>query len=166
MVNDVTVAWATPVHAFALGAQIETHGESKASIHTFRLCVKYAQASGGFLGRLPPELIEIVVAHVRQPILDKFSAEWQKAERCCLAECKASDHFDSEALKELRSEFLRGFVNGSEDDSGCEDAFEAFLDEHCDDYEEHRDNVESLLSMIEVGTGPKRNKRFATCAKV
>ena len=53
--NTVTVAWATPVDAFALGAQMEAHVESKASVHTFRLCVKYAQASGNSLGRHPPD---------------------------------------------------------------------------------------------------------------
>lgn len=167
MVNDVTVAWATPVNAFALGAQIETHVESKASIHTFKLCVEYAQVSGESLGRLPPEMVEIVVAHIRQPFLDRFSAEWKKAERCCLAECKVSDHIDSEVLADMRAEYLSGYlsVDGCEDDSECEEAFEESVAESCVHDEEHRDHLQRFLSTIEVGTG-KRYKRFAKCAKV
>ena len=163
MVNKVTVAWATPVDAFALGAQIEAHAESKASIHSFRLCVKYAQASGKLLGTLSPELVEIVVAHIRQPFLDKFSAEWQEAKRCCLAECKASDHFDSEVLADMKSVFF----SEADGESGDEDAvFEECLDEDCGGYVEHYDNVHRFLSKIDLETGPRCNERFAKYAKV
>lgn len=158
MVNDVTVAWATPVNAFALGAQIEAHAESKASIHTFRLCVKYAQASGELLGRLPPEIVEIVVAHLRQPFLDRYLAEWESAERCCSAQCTASDHFDSEEVAEMRSFVFFDADSESEDEA----AFEQYADGHM----EHCENVENFLSMIEVETGSKRDKRFAKCAEV
>ena len=169
MVNNVTVAWATPVDAFTLGAQIEAHVESKAPVHTFRLCVKYAQASGKLLGRLPPELVENVVAYIRQPCLDNYLAEWQSAERCCLAECRASDHFDPVLLADMKCVFFSEAIVDLQMDSEDEDEdtlFEELMDENGEGHEEHCDAVESFLSMIEDKPGPKKNERFAECAKV
>lgn len=160
--NNVTVAWATPVNAFNLGAQMEAHVESKAPVHTFRLCVKYAQASGNLLGRLPPELVENVVAHIRQPIFERYSAEWQSAERCCSAECTPSDHFDPEVLEDMRGNIFID-VDGDSDDAS---RFEELMSENGDGHEEHCEILESFLSMIEEDNGVKRNKRFAECTKV
>lgn len=161
--NKVTVAWATPVDAFALGAQMEAHVESKAPVHTFRLCVKYAHASGLLLGRLPPELVENVVAHIRQPILERFSAKWQSAERCCSAKCTPSDHFAPEELAEMKRDFLDAVDIETED---MDAEFEEALDEEGEGLEDHHESVEDFLSMIEEESGPKRNQRFAQCAKV
>lgn len=164
MVNNVTVAWATPVDPFILGAQVEAYTESKAPISTFQLCVKYAGAHGKALGRLPPELVENVVGHIRRAIVEQRLRHWQKMELCCKDECSAFDHYSEEELLNLREEYFDsrelccpnigctckvGVEYGNPDYT-----FEEFLLDEGPYCEIHYENMINFLSMIEEEEGP------------
>ena len=91
MVNNLTVAWATPVNVYDLGARLEAYVEGKATISTFRSCIGNAHTDAP-LTKLPPELVEIVADYVRRPILERRQKTWEASRCCCQRMCFPTDH--------------------------------------------------------------------------
>lgn len=164
MTNKLTVAWGIPVDTATLGAQLEAYIISKPGMYVFMQCIQSAQG-GTSLARVPLELVEMIAAHVRQPLLERYQKEWDKCIRCCLGSCNPSDHFDPGPLEIMRIRFLEGV----EDDSTLpeEEEFEHWLEEDGGSLEEHEAKVGALLS--KVGKSDQANDRtfqFAAAMKV
>ena len=168
LLNGITVTWATPVDAVQLGARMESYVETKASIHVFKLCAQHAQP-GAPLGKLSPELIEMIVTEVQDAAFDKHLQIWHESTRCCANKCRSSEHLSEESCEEMRLDFL---VDGpecdlmDEDDCGCEYHFEGFLAELGMGHDEHIEAVDIFLAKVEDNSYTKKGGRFAKCRKV
>lgn len=75
------MTWAVPVDTVTLGARLEAYVESKASLHTFKLCIQHSQA-GRALGKLPVEMIENVASIFQQSHFEDRIEEWTEAREC------------------------------------------------------------------------------------
>ena len=186
MVNTTTIAWAIPVKVDQLGARIEAYVASKATISTFRVCVKYGNVPGAFVGRLPVEVVDIIAMLLREPFFDETLQKWEKDIRCCEYRCKPEEHFtqhelikmidcscypsDDEAEMdigpakeeglELKCQRMRGDLQDS-----CEHLREWFWEDG-EHNSRHRDIVDTL--MMEIGEDPVHSAtgRFVTCREV
>ena len=163
MINNITVAWATPVDAYDLGARLEAFVECKGVISTFRICVKHARFDTP-LSQLPPELIEIVAEYVRLPIFEQRRSEWQDCRWCCQNGCHPSSHLSNERISEIKIEWF---------DEDCElfdDRvldFEDELQEEGIGYEEHHQRIENFLEKIdERSPPPNSTSPFQRCKEV
>ena len=165
MVNSITIAWATPVDAATLGARMEAHAKSKATIHTFRLCVQHAPPDAP-LGRLPPELVEIVAAQVQQSRFEKRMKKWEKSVNCAAGVCSPSDHFSQKEILSMKSDLgLCCQTDDESDDSDCE-CFEEHLLNHGIGDDEHMQAVETFLPKVEYNSFIKKSDKFVKCRKV
>ena len=101
MVNTTTIAWAIPVKVEEAGAGVEAYVASKATVTTFRLCVKYGSIQGASAGRLPVEIVENVVELLREPFFEEMLQKWEKDIRCCVYRCEPREHFTEDELIEI-----------------------------------------------------------------
>ena len=174
MVHNITVAWAMPVRSVDLGARLETYAETRATITTFRLCVKYA-ARESSLSRLPPEMVEIVTSHINEPIFQQRRQEWAKAESCCANDCSALDHFTEEEIREMKIDIFKGL----DEDELSESSLDEYINEHimdeCLDYDTHLWKVDQHYYQIDENRDPNdtysvllpnEKKRFTSAKKV
>ena len=147
MANSITIAWATPVDAATLGARMEAHAESKATIHIFRLCVQHAPP-GAPLGQLPPELVEIVAAQIQQPRFEKRMKKWEMSVNCAAGNCSPSEHskimYNSIGYHGHRQEILYNSIG----------------------YHGHLQAVETFLPKVEDNSFIEKSDKFAKCRKV
>ena len=164
MVNNITVAWAIPVNITILGARLEAYVKSKSTVTAFRACIQHGQIEGTALGRLPPELIEIVAANIQQPIFEEHLMQWEKATECCLSECCASSHYTREEIMDIECSCdCREYDSELEDDH-----VEEWLMEDGEWYEKHSDIVRDHLIKIDCGCNPGGDgeTEFMKCRKV
>lgn len=180
--NGIAVTWATPVDAAELGARMESYVETKASVHVFRLCVEHAQP-GAPLGRLSPELIDIIATEVQHATFKKRLETWQQNTRCCAGTCRPSEHLNEEDYASLKEDYLME-IEGSEVEghSGCHCGhclyldelgvghclcdFDWYLDERGVGHDEHIETVETFLAKVENNTYVGSRGRFSKCRKV
>ena len=169
--NGITLTWATPFDAAELGARMEAYVETKALVHVFKLCVQHAQSEAP-LGRLSPELIEMIATEVHDAAFNKQLKMWHKDLFCCANVCRPSEHLSAEKCKSLRESYQMELGSEHEDDSGCDS--ECGCAHHFDDYlaelgmghDEHIDAVETLLAKVENNSYVESSGSFAKCRKV
>lgn len=77
----IIVTWALPVDTVTLGGRLEAYVESKASLHTFKLCIQHSQADRA-LGKLPAEMIENIASIFQQAQFEDRIEEWIEAREC------------------------------------------------------------------------------------
>ncbi len=82
----VTIAWAIPVDAKLIGAQLEAYGESKATVHVFRKCIQLAHPSRA-MANIAPELVGMIATHTQTLFFEERLAWWEDADRCARVEC-------------------------------------------------------------------------------
>ncbi|KAL2047954.1 hypothetical protein ABVK25_011183 [Lepraria finkii] len=165
MTNSITIAWAMPVDAATLGARMEAHAKSKATIHTFRLCVQHAPP-GAPLGRLPPELVEIVAARIQQSLFKKRMKKWKKSVNCAAGDCYPSDHFSQKEILSMKSDLAFCCQTDDEgDDSYCERFEMHLLNKDIGD-DEHMQAVKTFLPKVEDNSFIEKTDKFAKCRKI
>ena len=91
MVNNLTMAWATPVDTVKLGARLEAYVDTKSAVLTLRLCIPYAP-SGCYLAKLSPEVIGIIGTQVQDAVFETLRPSWELAWECCQDTCSSHDH--------------------------------------------------------------------------
>lgn len=95
MENTFRLTWAVPVSAVLLGARLEAYVESKATISTFRLCAKYGNLSVAPVARLPTELIDEILGHIRHGFFEKRLSDWENDIGCLEGRgCRRGDRED------------------------------------------------------------------------
>lgn len=171
--NSIALTWATPVDAAELGARMESYVETKASIHVFKLCVQHAQP-GAPLGRLSPELINMIATKVQNAVFAKQLKTWRGNMRCCANMCRPSEHLDEESHESLTAGFL-SVIGEHElpDDSDCDCSdyecihnFEGYLADLGEGRDEHMEAVNKFLAAVEDNSYIKSSTMFARCRKV
>lgn len=165
MTNSITIAWAIPVDAATLGARMEAHAQSKATIHTFRLCVQHAPP-GAPLGRLPPELVEIVAARIQQSLFKKRMKKWKKSVNCAAGDCYPSDHFSQKEILSMKSDLAFCCQKDDEGDDGYCECFEMHLLNNDIGDDEHMQVVKTFLPKVEDNSFIEKSDKFAKCRKV
>ena len=165
MTNSITIAWAMPVDAATLGARMEAHAKSKATIHTFRLCVQHAPP-GAPLGRLPPELVEIVAARIQQSLFKKRMKKWKKSVNCAAGDCYPSDHFSQKEILSMKSDLAFCCQTDDEGDDGYCECFEMHLLNNDIGDNEHMQTVKTFLPKVEDNSFIEKSDKFAKCRKV
>ena len=69
-VDDTTMAaWCIPLDAAAAGARIEGYVKARPLVRALRLCVQIGTRQNAVIGRLPPELVEMVARAVEDNLL-------------------------------------------------------------------------------------------------
>ena len=147
---------------------MESYVETKASIHVFKLCAQHAQP-GAPLGRLSPELIEMIVTEIQDAAFDKQLKTWQESTRCCANKCRPSEHLSEESCESLREDYLleveeHEFVD--ESDCDCAHHFDGYLADLGMGHDEHLEAVETFLTKVEDNSYIESDGRFAKCRKV
>ena len=103
LIEDITIAWATPVDPVALGARLEAFAETKAATSTFRLCAKYASDSS--IERLPPEIIENISSAALDLAFSERIHGWIKAHACLVNTCNDDHDFSNDEIDWLKEQF-------------------------------------------------------------
>ncbi|KAK0511828.1 hypothetical protein JMJ35_005678 [Cladonia borealis] len=165
--NGITLTWAIPVDAAALGARMESYAETKASIHVFKLCTQHAHP-GASLGRFSPELIEMVSNEVQNAAFNRRLQIWQDCTRCCANKCRPSKHLSKEDYESLREEHLAEdhdyeIMNG---ECGCNEEYLKGSGVRHDEHE-HIEAVPTFLSHLESNNFYSRSGRwFQKCKRI
>ena len=171
LLNGITLTWATPFDAAELGARMEAYVETKALVHVFKLCVQRAQSEAP-LGRLSPELIEMIATEIHNAAFNKQLKMWRKDLFCCGNVCRPSEHLSEESCKSLRDDYRMELASEDEDDSecdnhcGCAHHFDGYLAELGMGQDEHNDAVETFLAKVENNSYVESSDSFANCRKV
>ena len=171
--NSIALTWATPVDAAELGARMESYVETKASIHVFKLCVQHAQP-GATLGKLSPELINMIATEVQDAVFTKQLKIWRGNISCCANMCRPSEHLDEESRESLTADFLSviGEHELPEDsdcdcsDPDCAHNFEGYLADLGEGRDEHMEAVENFLAAVEDNSYVESSTMFARCRRV
>ena len=152
---------------------MESYVETKASIRVFRLCVQHAQP-GAPLGRLSPELINMIATEVQDAVFTKQLKTWRGNIRCCASVCRPSEHLDEESRESLTEDFLA--VGGEHElpedsdcacsDYGCAHTFDGYLADLGEGRDEHIEAVEIFLEAVEDNSYIESSSMFAKCRKV
>ena len=167
MVNNLTVAWATPVDADELGACIEAHAVVKATMSAFRKFIKNTRQVIA-AKQLAPELLDIISSHVRQSAYEESIKEWHTIWLCFHGCCDPSDHLSEKDYQSLHALCLSELDELTAEER--EDYFETWLWERrsitrSDD--EHDDNIDNLERKIRESPDRRRDdKKFANLRKV
>ena len=146
MTQDIVLAWAMPGSHIQLGPRLLAYAETAAAITTLRACVNNARS--GAIGRLPPEIMEIVTATVREQAFEPRYKAWRKAQRCVEDNCSPLDHFSKAEINSIF--FLTSYE--TEEDMG-----EALMMEE-DNIERHAGAIDKHLSRIRYSKLLKANK--------
>ncbi|KAL6720374.1 hypothetical protein ACLMJK_002295 [Lecanora helva] len=151
MVNNITVAWATPVDAYDLRGQLESYVQSKGAISTFEFCIKHARSNTS-IAKVPREVVEMVAQHLRQLHFVQLSKTWDDLRSCCALTCRPSLHFDEDELAELKEDMIDHYdsCDNCDHDSTPEE-FEDYLEEVADSFQEHEYRIETYLRDIGEG---------------
>lgn len=171
LLNGITLSWATPFDAAELGARMEAYVETKALVLVFKLCVQRAQSEAP-LGRLSPELIEMIATEVHDAAFKKKLKIWHKDLFCCANVCRPSEHLSAEQRKSLKDDYKLELRSEHEDDSGsdsdcgCGNHFDDYLAELGVGQDEHIDAVETTLAKVENNSYAESSGNFAKCRKV
>jgi len=72
----VTIAWAVPVEAQLIGAQLEAYGESRATIYVFGKCIQSVHACQA-LANTPPEMVGMIARHIQALLFEERVAWWE-----------------------------------------------------------------------------------------
>ena len=146
---------------------MESYVETKASVHVFKLCTQHAHP-GASLGKISPELIEMVSNEVQNAAFNRRLQIWQDLLRCCANKCRPSEHLSKEDSESLREEHLTGDHNYEIMDGECSDNEEYSMrsgvrhDEH-----QHVEAVMTCLSHLESSYFHNRSGRwFQKCKRV
>ena len=100
MTGSINLAWAIPVNTQKLGAQLEAYVESKPFVDAFNLAIRYGLVSRAPIGRLPPELVTMIIGLIREPMLARCEVRWAKYQRCCDNDCTTLDHFTEDEIRD------------------------------------------------------------------
>ena len=160
--NGITLTWAIPVDAAELGARLESYIETKASIHVFKLCTQHAHP-GASLGKLSPELIEMVSSEVQNATFNRRLQIWQDLLMCCANVCRPSEPLTKEDSESLREDHGYEIMD---DECGGNEEYLVGLDMRHDEHE-HVDAVMTFLSHLESSYIHDRSGRwFQKCKRV
>lgn len=99
MQDAITLAWAIKVDHTQLGARIEAYVETKAAISTLRACIAHSDVQS--MSSLPPELVAMIVATLKDIVYVPKIQDWNTARRCLQDECSFKEHFTEEELCEM-----------------------------------------------------------------
>ena len=146
---------------------MESYVETKAPIHAFKLCVQHAQSEAP-LGRLSPELIQMIANEVHDAAFDKQLKTWQKGISCCANICRPSEHLSEESYESLRDDYRMELESEDETDGECDCThhFDGYLAELGMGHDEHIDAVETFLAKVENNSYIESSGGFAKCRKV
>lgn len=163
------VTWAVPVYTAPLGARLESYVESKAVIHTLRLCVQHAQA-GQTLGKLPVEIVEITARLIRQSYFEDRIDGWWRADACCKADCSPSDHLTKSEFEQLRDDFY-GRMADWEDESAKSEAFMEILEDNDGEgpscyHDDERHDLLCKVGVLDPSEPTAAATTFKKCRKV
>ena len=168
LLNGITLTWATPVDAAELGARMESYVETKAPIHVFKLCWQRARSEAP-LGRLSPELIEMIATEVHDAAFNKQLRIWQSGMICCANECRPSEHLSEESYESLRHEYRMDFESeheGCDGECDCPGDFDGYLTELGMGHYEHVEAMKRFLAKLEYSSYDESSSSFAKCRKV
>ena len=170
--NGITLTWATRVDPAELGARMESYVEIKAPIHVFRLCVQRAPSEAS-LGRLSPELVEMIATEVYDAAFNKKLKAWQQYISCCADTCRRSEHLSEESCKLSREDFQMDLESHLEDNSECDGNycacphdFDDWLAHRGIGHDEHTLPMEDFLDKVENNSYVEGSGSFAKCRKV
>lgn len=107
MVDQILLAWATPVNTGSLGASLEAYVDSQPVINVLNLYVKYGQISGAPIGKFPQELVDRVAKDIYEPLFCNAASRWAKYQFFFDNVCTPSDHFSESELVSLRAKEAR-----------------------------------------------------------
>ena len=159
----MTLAWAIPVKTQLLGARLEAYVESKLLVATFKLCVKYGPSNHAPVGRLPPELINLIVDRIQWPILNSCESRWARYQLCLEDKCSTYDHFTEEQICD--NEF---YPHNDVEDEYEDDRYEHFMDLEwklgCTHEIILREHLEKFKALS--GDQSEACKAFARCKEV
>ena len=99
MADEVMLAWALPVSRIQLGPRLMAYVETKAATHTLQLCAQ--KSNSPTLGKLPPEIVEMIASKVRD---DRFRIRieaWITGQRCFEDSCSPSHHYTAAELRDM-----------------------------------------------------------------
>ena len=173
MVNNLTVAWATPVDAVELGASIETHALVKATMSAFHEFIKDEPETSA-VKKLAPKLLDIISTHLRQSAYEEHEEEWGKSWLCFYGVCTPSNHQREKDYDFIKALYLSKHGESTAEECGGpefnEEHFERWLWERqsrtrADN--KHHDNIKTLERKIIVGPGRRNyDTKFADVRKV
>ena len=152
---------------------MESYVKTKASIHVFKLCLHHAQP-GTPIGRLSPELINMIATEVQDAVFAKELETWEGNMRCCANKCRPSEHLDEESRESLTKDYL-AFIGEPEllEDSDCDCAphvcahnFDGYLADLGEGREEHMEVVEDFLATVVDNSYIESSSMFSKCRKV
>ena len=92
MDQEITIAWALPVNPAHLAPRLLAYAATKAAITTLRLGVQKTDDSRS-IGRLPPELVEMIAISIRDNEFRRKSRRWINAQKCIANTCSPSHHY-------------------------------------------------------------------------
>ena len=170
--NGITLTWATRVDPAELGARMESYVEIRAPIHVFRLCVQRAPSEAP-LGKLSPELVEMIATEVYDAAFNKKLKAWQQCISCCEETCRRSEHLDEESCELSRDDFQIDLESHLADNSRCDGRycacphnFDDWLVHRGIGHEEHTFPMEDFISKVENNSYVEGSGSFAKCRKV
>lgn len=170
--NGITLTWATHVDPAELGARMESYVEVKAPIHVFRLCVQRAPSEAP-LGRLSPELVEMIATEVYDAAFNKHLKAWQQFISCCEETCRRSEHLSEESCELSRDEFQMELESHPAGNSrciasycACRYNFDDWLVHKGIGHDEHTLPMEDFLEKVMNNSYVEGSGSFAKCRKV
>jgi len=169
--NSLVAGWAIPIDPDEIGPRIESYVESKATIHTFQLCVAYSSRTA--LAKLPSEMVDMVGDYVREKVYHERRVEWVEAQGCLLADCQPAHHLSEAESDQLRLDFykeggIRPAENEEDDDSVDIDLeFEDYAEDEGTARARHDEIVKKYLDKIDLGSvAVNQESRFMRCRMV
>ena len=169
--NGITLTWATRVDPAELGARMESYVEVKAPIHVFRLCVQRAPSEAP-LGRLSPELVEMIATEVYDAAFNKYLKAWQQCISCCEDTCWRSEHLSEERRELSRDDFQMDLESHLASNSRCDGIycacphdFDGWLFKRGIGDDEHTLSMEDFWAKVENNSYVD-GSGFAKCRKV
>ena len=95
----ITLAWAMPVNHVQLAPRLLSYTASKAAVTVLRLGAQKVASKP--LGRLPPEIVEMIADNIRDNEYDRRIGTWTKAQKCIANTCSPSHHYSRAELSDI-----------------------------------------------------------------
>lgn len=148
MQDAITLAWAVRVDHAQLGARLEAYVDTKAAISTLRACIAHSDIRS--MSSLPPELVAMIVGTLKDLVYNQKIQGWITARECLQNDCKTTDHFTEEELRDIEYPY----------DSDNEDYLWP------ESMEIHRNTIEAHMKKITLPTSNNVVRKFARCKEV
>ncbi|KAF2137600.1 uncharacterized protein K452DRAFT_361768 [Aplosporella prunicola CBS 121167] len=89
---DIVQVWAIPVEPDILGAHLQAYKKHRCSVKVFQLCYDSGQIQGAPVGKLPLELVDMIVDWVMVQDRQDNIRVWARERACCDNNCRITGH--------------------------------------------------------------------------